>query len=128
MKLEDLKIIVSGGAQGMGRHFAVRLAEAGAQVAIADVNEVGLAETVEAAKGAKGKIHAKKLDVSKEDEVGAYVEWAHGALGGLNGIREKPDSGKQQCEQNSHPSLRYPAPRGYDPRQGGAHNHLQDHV
>jgi 3-oxoacyl-[acyl-carrier protein] reductase len=89
MKLEDLKIIVSGGAQGMGRHFAQRLAEAGAQVAIADVNEVGLAETVEAAKSAvqgKGKIHARKLDVSKEDEVGAYVEWAAGAMGGLNGL------------------------------------------
>ncbi|MBX3230030.1 MAG: SDR family oxidoreductase [Labilithrix sp.] len=86
MKLEDLKIIVSGGAQGMGRHFAQRLAEAGAQVAIADVNEVGLAETVEAGKGAKGKIHARKLDVSKEDEVGAYVEWAAGAMGGLNGL------------------------------------------
>lgn len=86
MKLEDLKIIVSGGAQGMGRHFAQRLAEAGAQVAIADVNEVGLAETVEASKGAKGKIHAKRLDVSKEDEVGAYVEWAHGVMGGLNGL------------------------------------------
>jgi 3-oxoacyl-[acyl-carrier protein] reductase len=86
MKLEDLKIIVSGGAQGMGRHFAQRLAEAGAQVAIADVNEVGLAETVEGAKGAKGKIHARKLDVSKEDEVGAYVEWAAGAMGGLNGL------------------------------------------
>ncbi|MFO0741938.1 MAG: SDR family oxidoreductase [Labilithrix sp.] len=86
MKLEDLKIIVSGGAQGMGRHFALRLAEAGAQVAIADVNEVGLAETVEASKGAKGKIHAKKLDVSREDEVGAYVEWAAGAMGGLNGL------------------------------------------
>lgn len=86
MKLEDLKIIVSGGAQGMGRHFAQRLAEAGAQVAIADVNEVGLAETVEASKGAKGKIHARKLDVSREDEVGAYVEWAAGAMGGLNGL------------------------------------------
>ena len=45
MKLEDLKIIISGGAQGMGRHFAHRLAEAGAQVAVGDVNEVGLAET-----------------------------------------------------------------------------------
>lgn len=86
MKLEDLKIIVSGGAQGMGRHFAQRLAEAGAQVAIADVNEVGLAETATGAKGAKGKIHAKKLDVSKEDEVGAFVEWAAGAMGGLNGL------------------------------------------
>ena len=86
MKLEDVKVVISGGAQGMGRHFATRLAEAGAQVAIGDVNDVGLAETVEAAKGLKGKIHARKLDVSKEDEVGAFVEWAYGAMGGLNAV------------------------------------------
>lgn len=86
MKLEDLKIIVSGGAQGMGRHFALRLAEAGAQVAVGDVNDVGLAETVEAAKGAAGKVHARTLDVSSESEVAAFVEWAHGAMGGLNGL------------------------------------------
>jgi 3-oxoacyl-[acyl-carrier protein] reductase len=61
MKLEDLKIVVSGGAQGMGRHFAQRLAEAGAEVAIGDVNEVGLAETIESTKGAKGKVHARRL-------------------------------------------------------------------
>jgi 3-oxoacyl-[acyl-carrier protein] reductase len=86
MKLEDLKIVISGGAQGMGRHFAQRLAEAGAQVAIGDVNEAGLAETVESTKGARGKIHAKKLDVSNEADVGAFVSWAHGAMGGLNGL------------------------------------------
>ncbi|MBX3215783.1 MAG: SDR family oxidoreductase [Labilithrix sp.] len=86
MKLDELKIIVSGGAQGMGRHFAQRLAEAGAQVAIADVNEVGLAETVEAAKGLPGKIHARRLDVASEADVASYVEWAHGAMGGLNGL------------------------------------------
>lgn len=86
MKLEDLKIIVSGGAQGMGRHFAQRLAEAGAQVAIGDVNEVGLAETVEGAKGAKGKVHARRLDVSNEADVASFVEWAHGAMGGLNAL------------------------------------------
>ena len=43
MKLHDLKIIVSGGASGMGRHFALRLAESGAQVAIGDINDAGLA-------------------------------------------------------------------------------------
>jgi 3-oxoacyl-[acyl-carrier protein] reductase len=86
MKLSDLKIIVSGGAQGMGRHFAVRLAEAGAQVAIGDVAEAGLAETVALAKGKPGKVHAKKLDVSNEAEVGAFVAWAHEAMGGLNGL------------------------------------------
>jgi 3-oxoacyl-[acyl-carrier protein] reductase len=69
----------------MGRHFAQRLVEAGAQVAIGDVNEQGLKETVELCKG-PGKVHAKKLDVSSEAEVGAFVEWAHGAMGGLNAL------------------------------------------
>lgn len=86
MKLEDLKIIVSGGAQGMGRHFAQRLAEAGAQVAVGDVNEVGLAETVEATKGARGKVHARRLDVSNEADVASFVAWANEAMGGLNAL------------------------------------------
>ena len=89
MKLSDLKIIVSGGAQGMGRHFAVRLAEAGAQVAIGDVNEAGLTETVELANATKtgaGKVHARKLNVADEGEVGTFVTWAHEAMGGLNGL------------------------------------------
>ena len=55
MRLDSLKCIVSGGAQGMGRHFALRLAEAGAQVAIGDVNDDGLAETVEQARGQPGQ-------------------------------------------------------------------------
>jgi 3-oxoacyl-[acyl-carrier protein] reductase len=86
MKLSDLKIVVSGGGSGMGRHFALRLAEAGAQVAVGDVNEAGLAETVEASRGKPGKVHAKKLDVASEAEVGAFVGWAHGAMGGLNAL------------------------------------------
>jgi 3-oxoacyl-[acyl-carrier protein] reductase len=69
----------------MGRHFAIRLAEAGAQVAIGDVNDAGLAETVSLAKG-PGKVHARKVNVADEGEVGAFVEWAHGAMGGLNGL------------------------------------------
>jgi 3-oxoacyl-[acyl-carrier protein] reductase len=85
MKLSDLKIIVSGGAQGMGRHFAMRLVEAGARVAIGDVNEAGLEETVSLAKG-PGKVHARKLNVADEADVAAFVAWAHGAMGGLNGL------------------------------------------
>jgi 3-oxoacyl-[acyl-carrier protein] reductase len=86
MKLQDLKIVVSGAASGMGRHFAQRLAEAGAQVAIGDVNEAGLAETAALAAGAKGRMHARGLDVSSEADVGAFVEWAGGAMGGLNAL------------------------------------------
>src|SRR5450432_3064823 len=86
MQLSSMKIIVTGAAQGMGAHFARRLAEAGAQVAAGDVKEELLAELVESTKGLPGKIHAKKLDVANEAEVGAFVEWAHGAMGGLNGL------------------------------------------
>jgi len=85
MKLSDLKIIVTGGASGMGRHFAVRLVEAGAQVAIGDVNEAGLTETVGLCKG-PGKVHSRKLNVADEADVASYVAWAHGAMGGLNGL------------------------------------------
>jgi 3-oxoacyl-[acyl-carrier protein] reductase len=85
MKLSELKIIVTGGASGMGRHFAVRLVEAGASVAIGDVNEAGLGETAAASKG-PGKIHTRKLDVADEADVASFVTWAHGAMGGLNGL------------------------------------------
>jgi 3-oxoacyl-[acyl-carrier protein] reductase len=86
MKLQELKIIVSGGGSGMGRHFAVRLAQAGAQVAIGDVNEAGLAETVKLAEGVSGRIHSSYLDVSNEGDSTRFVEWAQGAMGGLNAL------------------------------------------
>jgi 3-oxoacyl-[acyl-carrier protein] reductase len=86
MNLSELKIIVSGGAQGMGRHFALRLAEAGAQVAVGDVNEAGLAETAAAASGTKGRVHVRKLNVADEADIGLFVTWAHETMGGLNGL------------------------------------------
>jgi len=86
MQLSSFKIIVTGGAQGMGAHFAHRLAEAGAQVAVGDVKEDGLAAVVSAAHGLPGKIHARKLDVSSEAEVAGFVDWAAEAMGGLNGL------------------------------------------
>ena len=86
MQLSDMKIIVTGGASGMGAHFSRRLAEAGAQVAAGDVNEAGLAELAEGAKGLPGKIHVRKLDVSNEADIGSFVDWAYDAMGGLNGL------------------------------------------
>ncbi|MBA3393313.1 MAG: SDR family oxidoreductase [Deltaproteobacteria bacterium] len=86
MQLSSFKIIVTGAAQGMGAHFARRLAEAGAQVAAGDVKEEGLTALAESARGLPGKIHTRKLDVSSEADVGAFVDWAHGAMGGLNGL------------------------------------------
>ncbi len=79
MQLKDLKIIVTGGAQGMGAHFAKQLFAAGAKVAVGDVNEQALAELPEG-------IFTRKLDVSKEEDVVGFVSWAFDAMGGLNGL------------------------------------------
>ncbi|SEU22414.1 SDR family oxidoreductase [Stigmatella erecta] len=79
MQLKDLKIVVTGGAQGMGAHFAQRLLEAGAQVAAGDISEDKLAAL-------PAGIHRRRLDVSNEEDCTAFVDWAHGAMGGLNGL------------------------------------------
>src|SRR6218665_3846650 len=79
MQLKDLKVIVTGGAQGMGAHFATRLHEAGAQVAVGDVNEERLA-------GVPPALHRRRPGVASEEGCTAFVAWAHEAMGGLNGL------------------------------------------
>jgi len=86
MRLEDTKFIVTGAASGLGRHYAYRLAEAGGQVAAGDVNEAALASLAEEAKNLSGKIHVRRLDVASEADVASFIEFAHGAMGGLNGL------------------------------------------
>lgn len=79
MELSKLKIIVTGGASGMGRFFAERLSEAGAAVAAGDVNEAGLSSL-------PNRIHRRRLDVSQEADCQAFVTWAAEALGGVNAL------------------------------------------
>jgi len=86
MQLQEMKIIVTGAASGMGAHFATRLAEAGAQVAAGDVNADGLKALAEASAGAPGKIHTHELDVSNEASTAGFVDWAFDRMGGLNGL------------------------------------------
>ena len=77
MDLTNVKAIVTGGAQGMGRHFAEQLLAAGAKVAVGDVDTTKLAELPEG-------IASRKLDVSDEDDVESFVAWASEQMGGLN--------------------------------------------
>jgi len=79
MKLEDLRIIVTGGASGMGAHFATRLHQAGAKVAVGDVNTEGLDRLPEG-------MFTRKLDVGDEADIISFIDWAHQAMGGLNGL------------------------------------------
>ncbi len=79
MDLDQLKVIVTGGASGLGEHFAKRLHEAGAQVAVGDINEEAL--------GAVPKgIHRRRLDVADQDDIARFVPWAAEQMGGLNAL------------------------------------------
>ena len=44
MKIDEMRIMVTGAASGMGRHFALSLCAGGARVAAVDVNEEGLGQ------------------------------------------------------------------------------------
>ena len=86
MQLADLKIIVTGGASGMGKAFALNLAKHGATVAVCDLNEDAMAAVVSEAADLPGSIHTFVCNVADEDSVVSTVQAAHEAMGGLNGL------------------------------------------
>jgi NAD(P)-dependent dehydrogenase (short-subunit alcohol dehydrogenase family) len=74
--------IVTGGAQGMGRQYVRLLAEAGAHVVIADVNEAAARETVKALGG--DKIAFVKTDVGSIEACTACADEAAKKFGGVD--------------------------------------------
>jgi 3-oxoacyl-[acyl-carrier protein] reductase len=86
MKVQETKIIVTGGASGMGRHFSLELCRDGAQVAAFDVNAEGLASLAKEAAGLKGKMFTYQVNVAKESEVVESVEKACKDMGGVNAL------------------------------------------
>lgn len=75
MKIDNNTIaVVTGAASGIGRALAIRLAAEGAQLAIADVNSTGLAETAELAVKPGVKISTHIVDVSDRERMQSFVD------------------------------------------------------
>ena len=85
MGLLDGKVgIVTGAGSGIGRATAKRLAQEGAQVVVADINDDSARETVEQIAEAGGDALAQWVDVAEEDAVVAMCKAAAGAFGHLD--------------------------------------------
>lgn len=65
---------ITGAGSGMGRSLAVLLAARGCHVALSDINETGLAETVKLLDGSGVKVTSQRLDVSEKEAVFAWAD------------------------------------------------------
>ncbi len=83
-RLKDKVAIVTGAAQGIGRAIAMRLAEEGAKVAIADINDAVGAATAEEIRAAGGQALAVKLDVTSLDSATAAMDTVERELGPID--------------------------------------------
>jgi len=81
MSLDGKVAVVTGGARGIGRAIAVRLARDGASVAVWDLRADGANETVDEIRGAGGKAIACVGDASDSKEVARCAEETRQSFG-----------------------------------------------
>ena len=82
--LKDRIAIVTGAARGIGFVSAEKLAENGAAVVLADINETLVKEAAEKLKAKGYKALAVKMDVGRNDSIREAVEAAVKAFGGID--------------------------------------------
>ena len=78
--LDGKNALATGAGSGLGRRCAVVLAQAGARVALVDVNQAGLAETA----ATIGQAVVQPADVTRSDEVGRMLTSVVEALGQID--------------------------------------------
>lgn len=85
-RLQDRHVVVTGAAQGIGRGIAERVAEAGADVTIFDVNLEGAAETKSLVKEREGRAQVFEVDVSEANDVAHGISAAVDSFGPIHGL------------------------------------------
>ena len=84
MQLEGLNAIVTGGGRGIGREIALELAEAGASVAVADINPTSARQTASSIQEIGRTAVAIPVDISDSAQAKEMVAAASEALGSLD--------------------------------------------
>lgn len=82
--IQDGVAVVTGAGSGIGRQTALRFAEEGASVVVADIVEDGGKETVRSIQDDGGDATFIRTDVTDEDDVDRMVEEAVDRYGGLD--------------------------------------------
>ncbi|WP_043321029.1 SDR family oxidoreductase [Microbulbifer sp. HZ11] len=84
MNVEKSVVVITGAGQGLGRSMAVYLAQRGARLALLDVNQQGLDESVAACEAVGAEAKSYVVDVSSEDAVDHCFEAVSADFGALD--------------------------------------------
>ncbi|XP_072751948.1 estradiol 17-beta-dehydrogenase 11 [Anoplolepis gracilipes] len=76
--------LITGGASGIGKLIAIKLAKLGAHVIIWDINQKGLAEIAEEIKKAGGKCYTYYCDIANKEEVYRIAKAVQTEVGNVN--------------------------------------------
>ncbi|WP_280424729.1 SDR family NAD(P)-dependent oxidoreductase [Nocardia carnea] len=87
ISIEGKKILITGGARGIGGDSTRYLAAEGANIVTFDVrDELGIQLAEEATEAGPGSVTYRHVDVSNLDEIKAGVDFAAEHLGGLDAV------------------------------------------
>jgi len=81
---KDKIVVITGAGSGIGRALALDFAGRGAKLALSDINEAGLAETVTAVEGKGAVVKGDKLDVADRAAFEAYAAAVLDHFGSVN--------------------------------------------
>lgn len=82
--LEGRVALITGGSSGIGRATAIALAEAGAAVVIADIDDAGAQETVRLVEQAGGRAASVHTDVTRWEDLERMVAFSVETFGRLD--------------------------------------------
>ncbi len=84
MRLQGKVAVITGAASGIGRATALRFAQEGAKVVVADINTAGVSSCAELIHQQGGTATFLTTDVSREGDIQAMIQTAVTQYGGLD--------------------------------------------
>src|SRR5690606_23965330 len=81
---KKMRVVVTGAGSGLGRELALRYAREGAWLALADIQEAGLGETLRLVEQAGGSGFTRRCDVRDYSQLAALAQSCEESMGGID--------------------------------------------